>query len=96
MSSASHSTAVPAFASDICNHCHRLDIPCLVNVGSRFCSACSRAKLRCRSARTHNDTSARFRERLSVLRAAINGVLNALDSVDLRESDVVISSGSLS
>jgi hypothetical protein len=93
MSFVRRSDAVPAVASDICNRCHRLDIPCMINVGSRVCISCSRAKLRCRSLRHQSGTSARFRERLAVLRTAISDVLNVLDSVDLREDDVAIPTG---
>ena len=93
MSLIRRSDVVPAIAPDICNRCHRLDIPCMINVGSRVCISCSRAKLRCRSLRHHSGTSARFRERLAVLHTAISDVLNVLDSVDLREDDVAIPTG---
>ena len=93
MSSLIRHNVSPAIATDICNRCHRLDIPCMIKVGSRVCVACTRSKLRCRSTRSRRGVSARFRERLSTLRVAINDVLGALDSVDLCEDEAVDSTG---
>jgi hypothetical protein len=73
--------AAPVFASMSCYRCHRLDIPCVLPIGSRTCAHCSHLKRRC-SPRNDSAATRRFRSRLVNLRSALTAVLGVLDSVD--------------
>ena len=81
--------AAPVLATISCHYCRRMDIPCVLPVGSRTCVNCSRLRRHCRVSRDDNTAvTRRFRTRMSALRAALTGVLSILDSVDLCSTDI--------